>query len=75
MGRALLLVLAKVFLDPSYPFCIIELVENSFWSAAALLPLFFFWGSHFCSSSSATTKNIPFRINYLQNADSVSLFF
>src|SRR5260370_23466299 len=69
------LVFPKVFLDSSLSPAIIDLVDNSIWSAGALLPLFFFWLCHFCSSCRKTTKNIPFRINHLRIAISASPFF
>src|SRR5712664_623011 len=62
------LVFPKVPLDFPLSHAIISLVDNSMWSAGALLPLFFFWLCHFCSSCRKTTKNIPFRINHLRIA-------
>jgi hypothetical protein len=69
------LVFPKVFLDSSLSPVISDLVDNSMWSAGALLPLFFLRGSCFNPSRPKTSKNVLFRINQLRNTFFVSHFF
>ena len=50
-------------------------VEDSIWSPSAVLPLLFFQDCRFYSCSSRPIENMLFKINHLQNAIFVSLYF
>src|SRR5258708_15605941 len=73
---------AKVALDFSLIYSILTSVDYCVWIAGACLPgaepkgsRFSFLGSHFRTCKSKTTKIAPFKINHLQNANFISLFF
>jgi hypothetical protein len=65
----------EVFLDTLLDYGIIDVIDNSVWSAKTLLPHFIFRGCQCYSCSSPTTQNMLFRINDLPISFLVSLFF
>jgi len=65
----------KILLDSPLFFGMSDPIENSIWSPSAVLPLLFFQDCRFYSCSSRPIENMLFKINHLQNAIFVSLYF